>query len=305
MTQNLRIKPRARSIAGVSLMIAALLMAMPAAVLSEMTPVSYTLDDISEITIDSSILDVEMVTTDSNELLLNWVASDSWDIDIVSDDNGLTIAEKSRIGLHSIGDLSGSKENRKLHIEIPRDYQGSVSIQTRTGSITLTGVDLAGNITLDASYGAVDISEVHTAGSLHVLCNIGNLTVKDSTSQGPMLLEAKTGTVLLARVESGDLLDITNQTGMITLKDTQAETMEIATRFGAVDSTGGLAANAIHVYSFSGDISFQVDGTADDYTLDCIAKVGRSNVPALSQDGEKLLEIETELGNIDVTFADA
>lgn len=111
--------------------------------------------------------------------------------------------------------------------------------------------------------------------------------------------------MLLARVQSGDPLDITTRIGTITLEDTRAETMEIATRYGAVNSTGGLVANAVHVYSFSGDVSFRLDGMGDEYTLDCSARVGRNNVPAMPRAGDTLLEIETELGNIDVTFADA
>ena len=86
------------AVGGTSLLVALCLVMFPMVGRGEgITPV-YPLEDIREIVIDASILNVELVPTDNNELGVYWEASDSWDVHVSSEDGVLSIGEDSTIG---------------------------------------------------------------------------------------------------------------------------------------------------------------------------------------------------------------
>lgn len=219
-----------------------------------------------------------------------------------SEEGVLTIHEDRSIGLHSIHDLDAMNKDRTLTLEIPATYTGNISIRTRTGAITISGMDIAGDVALTTPYGSVEVSNLIVQGDLSVSSDTGSLYLEDVSADGLIRAESKTGALSLTNIKSKDLLDVTTRMGSITLKDADAVTMEIATQYGAVRARGISVEDDIHIYSYSGDITCRLRDEADAFTVTCGSTRGRINLPDEQGSGDKRLDIESSMGDITVRF---
>ncbi len=173
---------------------------------------------------------------------------------------------------------------------------GDFSAQSSTGNHTYRDIS-CGNATMISSTGDKEISSLTVFGDLtvesstgdsvfnNIVCNALKVTTSTGyqtytdVSCGATELLADTGKIHMTNLVSSDLLKVTTDTGDITLDNCDAESMKIKADTG--DVTGTLRTPKI-IYTDS--------------------DTGKVNVPHSIEGG--LCEIETDTGNIKITFAE-
>ncbi len=148
-------------------------------------------------------------------------------------------------------------------VSIASDVRNAAKITTDTGDITLQNASV-GALELQATSGAVTVSDVVCAGDVRVAVDSGktfltNLTCRNLTTTGD------TGDVLLQRVIASDSFDIQRDTGDVSFEGCDAASIRIVTDTG--DVMGTLLSDKVFVYRTStGDVDLPkttTGGTCD------------------------------------------
>ena len=150
------------------------------------------------------------------------------------------------------------------------DFNDHVSLSTTNGNINIEDVNLAGNLTMRTSSGGGNLTNVTSTGDLTLRTTNGRIETRNVTARGDMDFSTTNGAVNLERTIFNNA-NITTTNGRVTINDLQDhEDYRIVTR----------TSNARTII---GELRLE----------------GRNNSIG---DGERLLDIRTSNGNIEVRF---
>ncbi len=207
----------------------------------------------------------------------------------------------------------------EVQIAIPAAYQGSVSIQSDYGDITLEGITLsddltvkqedgditltdcniAGDVLLEQDYGAVDLSHL-TARNLTVDYSDGDMRLSDLTIADQLEVSGESGKTKLENVTAkGAVFGL--EDGSIDMENTQYEEkvlMELD--YGAIN-LNGVTAQLLDFDVEDGDVEGLLLGSKADYKVGTQIEDGESNLKT-SHEGEKEIRAKIEYGNLNLRF---
>ena len=197
----------------------------------------------------------------------------------------------------------------EVQIAIPAVYQGSVSIRSDYGDITLEGITLsddltvkqedgditltdcniAGDVLLEQDYGAVDLSHL-TARNLIVDYSDGDMKLSDLTIAGQIEVSGESGKTKLENVTAkGAVFGL--EDGSIDMDNTQ---------YGAIN-LNGVTAQLLDFDVEDGDVEGLLLGSKADYKVGTQIEDGESNLKT-SHEGEKEIRAKIEYGNLNLRF---
>ena len=238
---------------------------------------------INYIIIDYEIADVNIVFGDALSVSYSELYTKGGELisDVFVSDTGGNLSIRERIRhLKNIG-LNASSP--KITITLPRDRALSLNIDTDLGDVRFNGE--GGNaeyVVISTDNGDVDMKNVN-AEKINISAENGSIEVESLLANGIIKLDT----------ENGDI-DIS---GSIT-----ASIFEADAEKGDISNERGLiTANTVNLSASLGDIDAILAGSAADYTVRVEKGIGSSNIKS-SSGGDKRLEVECELGDIEIRF---
>jgi len=167
------------------------------------------------------------------------------------------------------GEAVVNTTNAQIHLA-DSDFSEQVSLTTTNGRISLERVDLSKNINMNTSSGAVNLSEVHSTGNIHVSTTNGRIEVGNVITTGDLDFSSSNAMITLDRTvfNNGNL---TTTNGRVIVNDLQRHEEY---RFVTRTSNGRI---------IIGDL--RLEGGSNNFG-----------------GGQRLLNIRTSNGNIEVSF---
>lgn len=259
-----------------------------------------SLDDYSSniVVKQSTDNDIHLVTNESedeyyaidegNELGIKYVADKNWTKEILT-----------------IGDVSDFQNTSELYL--PADFNSDLQVYSAYGDIDLANIT-AKEITLQSDSGNIDLSRVKANDTLTITSNYGNVDIEQSQSTTNAEITSVDGSISLDECSFGNLT-IESTYGKIDLSEVASQDDIILTStdgsiiFDYVTFSSKLIAKSEYG-NVSGD--FNKDNLTD-YTFDLSTTYGNAKLNDndinnnLYGDGNKMVDITTTDGNIDIT----
>lgn len=107
-----------------------------------------------------------------------------------------------------------------ITLYLPEDVYGALTINGRTGNVTLTGLAFE-EAAIDISTGDVKLSEFFTRKGLSIATSTGDVALTGVTAIGDLVITQSTGAATLSNVQTNSL-SATGSTGDLTLADVVA-----------------------------------------------------------------------------------
>ena len=203
-------------------------------------------------------------------------------------------------------------------IRVPEKLLDSVFVETDMGAVDLSDVE-AGSVTVQGDMGDVTLDNVSASESMTVTQSMGRVTLENCQG-GTLLLEndmgdtdvssgsftegqitARTGSVGVAD-SAFTALTVENDMGDVTLVSTQVSGAASCTvNMGNID-LDAFASPDITLTADSGNVEGTLTGRQEDYQITVDTDMGNSNLKDQLGGGPNLLQVTTNMGNIDIEF---
>lgn len=203
-------------------------------------------------------------------------------------------------------------------IRVPEKLLDSVFVETDIGAVDLSDVE-AGSVTVQGDVGDVALDNVSASESLTVTQSMGRITLENCQG-GALLLEndmgdtdvssgsftqgqitARTGSVGVAD-SAFTALTVENDMGDVTLVSTQVSGAASCTvNMGNID-LDAFASPDITLTADSGNVEGTLAGRQEDYQITVDTDLGDSTLKDQLGGGPNLLQVTTNMGDIDLQF---
>lgn len=111
---------------------------------------------------------------------------------------------------------------------------------------------------------------------------------------------------MIISIPNNSLYDLSISTTNENIKINQMsflDELSIVTNNGEIELSNVNCKKTIVLDSKNGSISGSIKGSYDDYKINCSIKKGNSSLPTLKEDGEKILRVNANNGDINLSFA--
>jgi DUF4097 and DUF4098 domain-containing protein YvlB len=173
-----------------------------------------------------------------------------------------------------------------VRVTLPASRTYDLSVESNTGDITILGNGTLSSLFLETSTGDTSTKRANL------------------TCLGECEIETNTGDVYLGNFEA-DNLSISTDTGDIELFGRlKANLLDIEVDTGDIEADDGVI-DAVHIVlsADTGDIEATLLGNPSDYAIAADTDTGDSNISSsLGSSPTRWLEVETDTGDIDITF---
>lgn len=203
-------------------------------------------------------------------------------------------------------------------IRVPEKLLDSVFVETDMGAVDLSDLE-AGSVTVQGDMGGVTLDNVSASESMTVTQSMGRVTLENCQG-GALLLENDMGDtdVSSGRFTQGQItsssgnvgvadsaftaLTVENDMGDVTLVSTQVSGAASCTvNMGNID-LDTFASPDITLTADSGNVEGTLTGRQEDYQITVDTDLGDSNLKDQLGGGPNLLQVTTNMGDIDLQF---
>ena len=227
------------------------------------------------------VLNIEVLSAESEKIRIEWDETSSWGLIAEQRGDCLHLDEQIYLGFHSFADFFNINQCKELRIELPKDYNGILILETETGSIS--------------------IRDITTEGRIEFKTTVGNIRAKNLKTNSYFRADTQTGGMDISYIDSAECFSVTGGIGQITMSGVRSDKIEVNSS-GFVDCRYIYAETSISINGSTGEVRCSIDDGAANYTAHCHSGSGYCNLPDTSGNGPKALHVSTSLGNIDVRF---
>ena len=211
-----------------------------------------------------------------------------------------------------------SNRDWDVTIRVPEKLLDSVFVETSMGTVDLSDLEAA-SVTVQGDMGDVALDNVSASESMTVTQSMGRVTMENSQG-GTLLLENDMGDTDVANgsftegqitASSGSVgvagsdfttLAVDNDMGDVTLVSTQVSGAASCTvNMGNID-LDAFASPEITLTADSGNVEGTLAGRQEDYQITVDTDLGDSNLKDQLGGGPNLLQVITNMGDIDLQF---
>ncbi len=194
-------------------------------------------DGVSQIRIDWGLGDIILTQSEDSSLHILQKAEEHEDMIYFStQQTGDTLEISSEKSVRWWDFFLGNARLSDLEIQIPKGYQGALSIDTQSGTIKVEGVK-ADALALAIDSGAGDIEFSGTVQSLQLTSTSGDIEVKGGIVLEQMSLQTSSGDIALGQGEIGQLT-AQSTSGDMEIAQLSTQQAKIATTSGDIAFSG-------------------------------------------------------------------
>lgn len=226
------------------------------------------------------------------------------EITLTHTDTGITICEKALWyrNLISLWNFS----TPQVVVTLPTERAYTLHIETNNGAISVNGISGACNeITLTTDNGKISTrdADLTCTRSLTLSTDNGKLELGKIHAQ-QLFAETDNGNLLANGSLYADRIEISSDNGSLVFNgDLSADTLLAETDNGSITISGILAASDITLESNVGSIRAYLAGKRSDYSVRVEHDLGNTNITSQAG-GEKNLSVQTDIGNIEISFTE-
>lgn len=175
---------------------------------------AFPVQSITRITIKLSLSQITVVRGGTSDIVLRWTDTKRRTTSAVQTGQALQVSDKAPLTLYGVLGLIELKRDKELTLELPADYAGSLTLETKDEAIRLLGVEMAGDLSAKTTTGGVELSAV-SAARLELTTQSGKLDLKGIASTKSISLTTISGIVHCTCTEPAEnyLLDIHSDHG--------------------------------------------------------------------------------------------
>ena len=231
---------------------------------------------------------------------VTWSNMDEWDQIEVAEENGILRVQHIRRAPLRIG-LLFTIINRQIQIEVPREYAGSVQVETKNGAIRLEEMKQLAQVGCHARNGAVRMAGC-CVQALAIEARNGAVKLEDCET-GSLAVQAFNGAVHLQRCAGGSA-KVQGHNGAVRLAGCQfARLLELGSQNGAIQVQESGPADCIRLLNKNGSITAEILDKEEAYSIDTHTANGRCTPPTcLRPNAGKTLYAHTVNGRVTIAF---
>ena len=252
-----------------------------------------------KIVINDSEADINITASKDNTLRIKYYENVNKHYAVTESAGEIKLSKRRTSGfIHNL--LTLSKSNLVVTVEVPENFAGSITVKTTNGNLTAEDASFK-NLNADIKNGNVRLSNLSLSGQADIKSDGGEIRVYDITLQKNCKLLCKNGE-LFAWSITADKLYSTSENGLMTLAYINADSIFAENDERDIKISCLSFKNDAHLLSEKGNITGTVLGVMEDFTFNCQAPNGNSNIDNTLYQGDKNLHITTEEGNIDISL---
>ena len=119
---------------------------------------------------------------------------------------------------------------------------------------------------------------------------------------GDIVLKTSNGEITLKNISAKGDISVVISNGRITADDISCENLSLTTSNGSIRISAVIAEYKIYMKTSNGSIKGDIAGDKNDFTIKSRTSNGRNNLPKNQTGGDKMLEVYTSNGSIDIVF---
>ena len=240
--------------------------------------------------------------------------------------------------------LTGWTQDRRLEIAVPNDHACDIQMESTNGSVEAADLSLGGELTLTTSNGSITAKKLNLSGGCTLSTTNAGITCENVEAEGAFSAQTKNGPVDIKTCKSGGTVTVKTENAAVSLEDIEAaDAVRASTRNGALSvdtlwaqeleadtrngkltlqrtttagSTRAETANNslkingieagtdIYLRNSNGAVTGTIKGDFSDYSITSKTSNADSNLPGRGGSGEKLLQVQTSNGRIDIDFTE-
>ena len=254
------------------------------------TAVHTFLDEIKHISIDTDTADITFVpTADGNTKVVCYEREkENHIVSLVGD----TLTIELRDGRRWYEHIGIGFETPKITVYLPQEVYGALTVETKTGSVTVPKDFSFEKMDIRGSTGSVNIA-ASASGAVKVKTSTGDITV-NNISAGSMELSVSTGRITATGVDCKGDITTNVSTGKVSLTDVKCENLSSEGDTGSLTLKNVIANQAFTIERSTGDVNFD---RCDAAQITVETDTGHIQGSLLS---EKVFIARTDTGRVDV-----
>ena len=195
-------------------------------------------------------------------------------------------------------------QKRTLTVSVPAKFMGAVSASTVSGDITMSNLGLSEALVVSTTSGEIGLKDIVASGQSSVSSVSGNIELEKMNINGDLNLGTTSGSTDVSSTQIAGNMSLKSISGDLkAVKTSVKSNASLKSTSGEVEFRD-LSGNDISMSTISGNVSGNILGDSKDYTIKATTVSGDKNLP-LSTNGNKLLNVSTTSGDIDIYFTPA
>ncbi len=263
--------------------------------------IEQQLDGIDEIVLLGAD-DIQVRQVEGDTLRLSYPETEQHSYNLTKEGSSLTLTEQGAQNWSQFFLFQFSGAQRQAILEIPKDFAGKVTLQGTTGNVNVE--DLSGIIdfTIERTAGDITVGQLQLE-RLTLATTTGDIRLDNATAENATL-NASTGHISIGQLEATETLQCNATTGDVDGNLLKSREIAISTSTGNI-SLGDIEGEQVTLRATTGDIQGTLAGKGGDYTIHSSTDNGDNNLPESLSGGSKTLDVETDAGDINISFTDA
>lgn len=198
----------------------------------------FSVEEISEIQIKSSLSQVNVVAGSGPDIVLRWTDTRRRKTEVEQNGKTLFVKNRASVALYGIYGLIKLKEDKEPDLELPEAFRGSIRIESGDECVRVLGVGCPAALSVKTTVGAIEISAA-SLQSYQLSSQAGSITLRGVASESG--IRASTGSGNIECVCTGDgqayLMDCHSELGNCSLPNTVArgkKLLRLRSKTGAI-----------------------------------------------------------------------
>ncbi len=198
-------------------------------------------------------------------------------------------------------------DDDKIHITYKDAAFCKYMHTVKNGELKIECTDVIPHISFGISFNVTTSSKVillvpdYMTADIDVELDAGSFLMQNVTAAGSVDVESDAGAIKLENV-NGVKASLHTDVGSIKTKNCSFDAFNSESDVGNIDFED-LDSKNIAITNDVGNINGTLCGKIDDYTIDCDKDMGKCNISD-RVGGERILRIESSVGNVNITFAE-
>ncbi|KNZ40703.1 DUF4097 family beta strand repeat-containing protein [Acetobacterium bakii] len=263
---------------------------------------TYDLAGITDLSVSDVSADVIFVSSNEDAIKIDCYENEKEYYDINVSANGqLRVNYSSHKRWFEFIGINFHSPERTLTVSVPSKFTGAVNASTVSGDITMSKLGLSEALAVSTTSGEISLNDIVAAGKSSAASVSGDIELKAIKINGDLKLSTTSGSSKVSSAQIAGDLSLNSISGDDDLEKTTVENNV------SLESTSGkvvfndLIGNDISISTISGDVSGNIIGDPNTYSIKANTVSGDINLPP-SANGTKLLDISTTSGDIDITI---
>lgn len=261
-----------------------------------------TAEGITALSLDDLNNSIELLPSSDNSIHITYYESDK-DIYTITNQNGKIDMQYDDLRKWYEYFFNFNINFKKVTIELPADYNGTLDLHTTNGSITANDMTNLLETRLSTTNGSIEVSGLTVNDNLVLKTNNGNVSIKDAFVSDDLELGTVNGRVTAENTSAGsaDLHSVNGRVSAEKLVGKEFITMDSTNADILLDMVD--AQESIQCSTTNGKVSGTVVGSMNDYSILSHTTNGSNNLPNEKEGGSKELEVSTVNGSIKIEFS--